>query len=477
MLLSHYFAALTDKISTVKARMAVAEEAELAMLYQDVLHLRQISDMIVEEWIGFEEQLIEIQRMFEGEAIRDQVAPLALEVAEEKAEPRDEHNEEYMEEIYLPYALAATFRQGQGYFMLSMYREAVASFNRVLEEAPDIAVARLYLAFGFLMSRRFDVAYQQFRLLAETCEHAFICAASYNAMGCIAALEGNPEQGLSWFERALTVFPELGDARYNQALTLYRLGRYEDAGKVVVLLLGSKSEDVDALLLISMCCMKTGRKNEAYTFLQQAEPLIHQTSQRKLLACAYEKIERYTDAVRCYQRLLGEGQADASVWHGLGWSLWQTGEVDKALSYVKYALTLAPNHANYACSYAWILLCQGEAERALYIFKETVQKHDYPIARVGIAEVLLRGGQFTEAQRFIDGLLKESVPHIQGLGHYLQGKWFLLQGKANEALVHFSASHAKGKLREGGLYAGLVHYTSGAHREAYERWQEWIPAP
>ncbi|MBN6188640.1 tetratricopeptide repeat protein [Aneurinibacillus sp. BA2021] len=472
MLLSHYFAALTDKVSAVKARMAVAQEAELAELYQDVLRLRQISDRIVEEWIGFEEQLVELQRMFEGEDTESPMSVPAAELAQ-----KDESGEEGIEEIYLPYALAATFRQGQGYFMLSMYSEAVDSFNRVLDEAPDVAVARLYLAFGFLMSRRLDVAYQQFRLLAETCDHAFICAASYNAMGCIAAWEGNAEQGLAWFERSLAVFPELTDACYNHALTLYWLERYEEAVTALAPLLGSKSEDTDALLLAGMCYVKRGKRKQAHRMLRRAEPLVRQANQRKGLACAYERIGRHADAARCYRQMLTDGQADASVWHGLGWSLWQTGEADKAFSYIKYALTLAPHQANYACSYAWILFCQGEAEKALHIFREIARKHHHPIARVGQAEVLLRNRQFNEAQGLIDELLAEKEPHLQSMGQYLQGKRLLLEGKEEAALVHFSASHASGTLREGGLYAGLVHYASGAHEEAYQRWQEWIPAP
>jgi tetratricopeptide (TPR) repeat protein len=465
MLLSHYFAALTDRLGKIRSRIAVAEDKEKAELYNVVLQLRQISDLVVEEWLGFEEQLVEVQRMFEQEEDSEDAAFSLSEI---------EQTEE-VQEIYLPYALANKFRQGQGYFMLSMYQEAVESFSRVIEEAPDIAVARLYLAFGFLMSRRLDVAYPQFRLLVETCEHPFIYAASCNALGCITVFEGDLEQGLVWFERSLESCPDLTDARYNQALTLYRLGHYKEALKAAMKLLEEQNKDIEVFLLLSACCIKNGNKKEAYSMLKQAEKYVSGSKQRKAIAQAYERMGSFADAARCYQMLLPDYRGDASVWHGLGWSLWQVEQTDKAVSYLKYALTLAPQHPDYPCSYAWVLLCLGDTEKAWRVFDDTARKHNQPLAWAGMVEVLLKQHRITEAQTLIDELIGRENGRVRALGHYLQGRTFLLQGKYEEALQHFSTSHAAGVIRESALYAGILHYADGAHDEAYERWKEVVP--
>lgn len=475
MLLSHYFAALTDQIEKVKACMASAPEAEKVKLYNTVLQLRQISDQIVEDWLEFEEKLVEAQRMFEQEESGHATLPsVSPHKAESKGEKKPEDQD--VEEILLPYALAAKFRQGQGYFTLSMYREAVESFSRVLEEAPDVAVARLYLAFGFFMSRRLDVAYRKFRLLTETCDNAFICAASYNALGSIAVLEGHPEQGVSWFERALRTFPGLTDAGYNRALTLYHLRRYEEAAQAALSLLNNESDDVEVLLLASTCHAANGRENEAYALLKRAESFAYRAKQRKAIACTYERLGRFADAARCYQTLLPDYRNDASVWHGLGWSLWQAEQGDRVIPYLKYALTLAPEQPDYACSYAWVLLSQGETERAARVFEHTAQRHDHALSRAGLAYAYLKQHRIAEAQGLVNELLAAKDGHIQALGHYLQGRVLLDQGKREEALTHFSASHAAGVIRESGLYAGLVHYIDGAPEEAYKRWKEFMPA-
>ncbi|MED0674925.1 tetratricopeptide repeat protein [Aneurinibacillus thermoaerophilus] len=467
MLLSHYFAALKDRLNLIEQQMETASEGDRNQLYCEVLKLRQISDRIVEEWLSFEDRLIKVQRMFEEAEDASVSSQLHDVTAEEETE----------EEIYLPYTLAATFRQGQGYFTLSMYHEAVESFSKVLEEAPDVAVARLYLAFGFLMSGRLDVAYRQFHLLTETCVHPFICAASYNAMGCIAMMEGNPEQGLGWFEQALWAFDQFADARYNQALALCHLGRYEEAIQTARPLLRGTAPDVDVLLLLGACCAKSHRFDEAYTLLQRAEALAYQGKQHQAIARIYEQTGKFEEAARCYREMLPASRADASVWHGLGWSLWQSGQKEQALACMKRALTLSPDQPDYACSYAWILLCEGEAERAWKVFEQTARKYQHPLARAGMVETLLKQHHFVAAEEIISNLSKDQNAHIRALGQYLKGRLLLMQGKREEALEYFSLSHRAGVIRESGLYAGLLHYADGAHEEAYERWKEFIPAP
>lgn len=469
MLLSYYFAGLNERIGKIKERMAMAQEEEKTKLYHTVLQLRQISDKVVEEWLNFEEQLVEVQRMFENMEDEESCGTSELQSADGETED--------VQEIYLPYPLAAQFRRGQGYFMLSMYREAVESFNQVIEEAPDVAVARLYLAFGFFMLGRLDMAYRQFRLLSETCEHAFIRAASYNALGCISAVENNAEQGLLWFEHALAAFPDLTDAAYNQALTLYQLGRYKEAAAVCALFLEKEKDDVEVLLLAGASHAKNKQMEEACRLLRRAEGIARQAKHRKRIACTYEQLERFADAARCYRELLPDYRNDPSVWHGLGWSLWQNGQVEQALSCLKCALTLAPEQPDYACSYAWMLLYEGEHVRAGRIFERIARKYNQPLAWAGMVETLLKQQRIPEAQALVDGLLAAEAGHVRTLGHYLQGRVLLLQGKREEALPHFSASHAAGGIRESGLYAGLLHYTDGAYEEAYERWKEWMPAP
>jgi tetratricopeptide (TPR) repeat protein len=467
VLLSHYFSALTDRLQTIGQRMEGASESEKLKLYNEVLQLRQISDTVIEEWLDFEEQLVEVQRMFEQEENISSTNALSS---------NDKNKSVGEEEIYLPYALAMKFRQGQGYFMLSMYQEAVESFSRVIEEAPDVELARLYLAFGFLMSRRWDVAYRQFRLLVETTDNPLIRAASYNAIGCIAVLEGNAEQGLHGFTSALEALPHFVDARYNQALTLCHLQRYTEAIKTAHPLLQEQQEDVDVLLLLGACYAKTGQSEEAGLLLREAEAIARQAKQHQSIARIYEQMGYFTQAARCYRRVLSLNREEASVWHALGWSLWQTGQVEQAIVYIKHALTLAPNDPDYACSYAWILLCQGDVERARHVFSFVMERHDQPLAKAGLAEVLFKQHRFSEAQAIILELINQKEEHIQALGHYLQGRLFLLLGKREEALRCFSLSETTGVIRESSLYAGLLHYTDGAHEEAYERWKGVIPA-
>ncbi|BAU28855.1 tetratricopeptide repeat protein [Aneurinibacillus soli] len=468
MLLTHYFSTLIEQLTKIEAAMKQANPERRQALYLEVLHLRTASDRIVEEWLRFEEKLVSVQRAFETEESEEDCLVSNEAGAIDKG---DSSASSSNSEIYLSRPLAMRFRQGQGYFTLSMYEQAVQSFAGVVEEAPDMEIARLYLAFGFWLSRRQDVASAQFHLLLQTSSHAFIQAASASALGCIAALDGQTEQSLVLFEQALAAYPAFTDARYNYALALAHAGRFRDAARAVEPLLNETEEpDADVLLLLAACYVEERQTDCAAELLGQADALVLTADQQDDIAHMYEQIHRYADAVRCYRGLLAGRRDDADVWHGLGWSLWQEKREGQAALYLQYALTLAPKRPDYACSYAWVLLEMGDSERADRIFQQIEKEYVYPLARAGRIELLLRAQRMKEAIMISEELLGHEDEEARSLAHYHLGRIALAEGRHDDALHHFTASKEEGIIPESGLYAGFVHYTNGKQQEAWRFW-------
>ncbi|WCN36673.1 tetratricopeptide repeat protein [Aneurinibacillus uraniidurans] len=466
MLLTHYFSTLIEQLVKIEGAMKQANSECRQALYLEVLHLRAASDRIVEEWLRFEEKLVGVQRAFEQEENEEvYFASGEAGAIDERESPSSSHSE-----IYLSRPLAMRFRQGQGYFTLSMYEQAVQSFAGVVEEAPDMEIARLYLAFGFWLSRHQDVAAAQFRLLLQTSSHAFIQAASASALGCMAALDGQIEQSLVLFEQALATYPAFADARYNYALVLAHAGRFRDAVEAAKPLLDEADPDADVLLLLATCYVEEKQPDRAAELLGLAESLTLAADQQDDIAHMYEQLHRYTDAVRCYRELLTRRRDDADVWHGLGWSLWQEKREVQAALYLQYALTLAPKRPDYACSYAWVLLENGDYERADRIFQRIEQEYAYPLARAGRIELLLRAHRMKEALAMSEALLEHEDEDVRSLGHYHLGRIALAEGRGADALRHFTASKESGMIPESELYAGFVHYTSGKQQEAWQFW-------
>lgn len=461
MLLSQYFTSLKDRLENIEEVMPHITEEQKIELYREVLAFRQLSDQFVEDWLQFEEKLAMVQRMFEMDE----------EMGEEQEQkmisaPQPEGNE-----VILPKHLTFQFLQGKGYFELSMYDEAIKSFSHIIHQEPDVELARLYLAFGFLMSRRLEVAFRQFQLLAETTSYPIFASVAYNEMGVIAVLEGRPDQGLVWFREALNIHPELIEACFNEILTLFSQKQYDDVVKKSKALFPKCEEDLELNLLYGYACAQIGRLDEAYLTLQKCEALSESLHFLLPVAACYEKLGFYSEAYDLYLAMLPELKSDPSVWHGLGWTLWKSKQDEKALSYLKRALTLSPIEADYACSYAWVLLELNEIEKARRVFQHIHENHQHPLSYSGLSHVSLLQGLHKEAETFAGEMVNHEDSAIQGLGHFHMGRICLEKRDFPGALSHFHLSNELANLKESQLYCGLVHFINQENEKAMEIWE------
>lgn len=464
MLLSQYFASLKDRLENIEEVLPQTTEEQKIELYKEVLAFRQLSDQVVEDWLQFEEKLAMVQRMFEME-------PEAGQDSLPLPQPKEKN------EILLPRHLTLQFLQGKGYFELSMYDEAVKSFSHIIHQEPDVELARLYLAFGFLMSRRLEVAFRQFQLLAETTSYPIFASVAYNEMGVIAVLEGRPDQGLIWFKRALDIYPKLTEARFNEILTLFSQKQYEEVVAKAEALFASCEGDMELNLLYSYACAQLGKLDQAYVALQNCETLSDSVHSLLPVAVCYEKLGFYREAHQLYLAMLPELKSDPVVWHGIGWTLWKSERDEKALSFLKRALTLNPNQADYACSYAWVLLGLNEIEKAQKVFQHIHKNHQHPLSYCGLSHVSLLQGLHREAESFAGEMVNHDNPMIQGLGHFHMGRICLDKEEYEQALSHFHTSTQLANLKESKLYTGLIHFINEENDKAMEIWEPLVSKP
>ncbi|WP_027417524.1 tetratricopeptide repeat protein [Aneurinibacillus terranovensis] len=495
-MLSHFFAALNERLLQIQTKLAGNKQKEKQKYYNEIMELRALSDCFVEEWLAFEEKLIDLQRMMErewessagsskGSSHGHGAGLSAINQAEVSPSVIDADGGFASEsEAAIPLPVAMNFRKGQGYFALSMYDEAVKSFSAVIEHEPDLTIARLYLAFGFLMSNHLEVAYKQFQLLVKTSNHPLIKAASLNALGCISVLESRTDLGLKWFDRALEQYPEFQDAAFNRMLTLYHAGEYNACVQAVCSIRDADA-DLEIQFLLFSAFLKSGRKKEAKECLRRARRIASQQEGTprdwQVIAHGYEQLYLFKEAAFCYRRLLPDLRKEAWVWHGIGWSLWQQKKEADAVPYLKRALALEPHNAEYACSYGWAMLGLGETEKAYQIFSLIdLQKkgtHEAVLAVAGMIEALLQnpeiGEGLTEAETLTRRMLYDARPNTRALGHFQLGKICMVQEDKDGAMHHFSLSESL--IREGALYTGLLHYMKGNRLKAYDKWEMTPP--
>jgi tetratricopeptide (TPR) repeat protein len=88
--------------------------------------------------------------------------------------------------------------------------------------------------------------------------------------GVDMAQSGQLEKALDFFSKAVNIKPEFIDARYNKAVTLYALKRYDEAQAEYVIVLSERPEDVDALNNLGAIHAHKGDLNQAGELFKKA---------------------------------------------------------------------------------------------------------------------------------------------------------------------------------------------------------------
>ncbi|MDP9697179.1 tetratricopeptide (TPR) repeat protein [Paenibacillus intestini] len=174
--------------------------------------LKRMSDGMLDEWLMFEEKMSQIRE-------RELDKPASLEPEQEAV-------------TALPELHLECFSRGQGYFKLQMYPQAIDQFLRVVNDYPDSALARFYLALAHLSLEQIyesETHLQQIMLLKGSARlKGLVC----NALGCIQAKLSNPEAACSLFAQALQYDPTLTEPLYNMEVCRLNRGKLQYANQL-----------------------------------------------------------------------------------------------------------------------------------------------------------------------------------------------------------------------------------------------------
>lgn len=88
--------------------------------------------------------------------------------------------------------------------------------------------------------------------------------------GRAASEEGQHEEALAWFERALVLAPHLGIAQFCRAMTLADLGRADEAADALEASLGREADDAPARIQFARLCARHGHYDAAIRLLGPA---------------------------------------------------------------------------------------------------------------------------------------------------------------------------------------------------------------
>jgi len=189
-----------------------------------------------------------------------------------------------------------------------------------------------------------------------------------------------------------------------------KAGRRDDA--VALLEKAVSDRPSDALIeALSGLYVRTGDPGKAEAVLNtrlEADP--KDVAIRSVLASFYLEQKRYDNAIAEFTRVVAERRADALALNNLAWLYQQKEDLAKARGLAEQAVAAAPRAAEANDTLGWILLAQGEPERALsYLSAASVSAPRNPDIQYHLAVALNRAGRTADAQAMLETLLGSGV--------------------------------------------------------------------
>jgi tetratricopeptide (TPR) repeat protein len=479
MLVKHLFSTLAGELNGIEKEWPAATGQRKDELYHKLLELRKVSDDILDEWLELEERIVRFQQISgqvmksedeldEGETSTSFLEKLLGEVKSMHSAPK---NEDLVS--YLSLSTATSFRKGQGYFHLFMYPQAIEHFTEVVENEPELDIARLFLAWCQWLNGNTEESHRHFQLVGHTSIQPLFKATAWNAEGCLFAADQKWDQALTFFTKAKEIYPKLKDTYFNQALVLMKLGQMAEAKEIWKVYCTQFEDDWEALLQLAKCHLDCGEEIEAGNVLSA---IVRATEDPEVLGQVgqrFEDLRLFANASFCYRLILRDDPTNAQAWHGAGWNLWHAEGSYGGIGMIKKAITLSPKNSDFYFSYGWVLYHLKQYERAEQVFLSILQREgSYPLALGGLIHVCIATERWDQADQYCQQLLAMDYKPFKSLGYLQKGKLAFAKRDYKEAENNFLLSMKESKeMKEAVLMYGLTRYLSGNREEAQEIWK------
>lgn len=137
----------------------------------------------------------------------------------------------------------------------------------------------------------------------------------------------------------------------------------------------------------------------------QAAPNDHQT--RTLLASLHQRAGANEKAIGEYEKIVTAAPSNVIALNNLAWLYLLQGS-DKALSTAEKAYQLAPNAPEVIDTYGWIMLKEGNKQKALKLIQAAISKSPAnPDIRYHYAKALAENGDNEQAKKEVNRLLRD----------------------------------------------------------------------
>jgi tetratricopeptide (TPR) repeat protein len=235
-------------------------------------------------------------------------------------------------------------------------------------------------------------------------------------LGRIAAAEGRHADAIGHFERAATLFPELGAAYYGLARSYRALGRTADAERALAQhgrfgprwprledpVLGSVTtirEDPRALVQRGISLAEAGEIDKAIAEHEAAlarDPALTQAHVN--LISLYGRAQHWAKAAAHYRAAVAAGANTAEAHYDFGVVLGRQEEWDAAADAYRRALTVNPLHVESRNNLGQILERRRDFQAAAEEYRQAIEaRPSFRLARFNFGRMLIALGRNEQA--------------------------------------------------------------------------------
>ncbi|GAA4708804.1 tetratricopeptide repeat protein [Brevibacillus fulvus] len=441
MQLEEWFDSLHKKLDAIEQEWPNATRNEKLTLANQLFQLRGISDKLVDSWLQFEEKLSGLITTIKHQ---ENASPTASQPDGHEFPPTT--NGLPAEEDFQLDTYSHMFRKGEGYYHLRLFQDAKQCFSDLLQESPDWEEGRLYYAYSLFFCGETEAALREFRLLSRSGSSPKTIAISYNAIGCMLAEEGQWLEASQAFRSALAEKSDHREALFNLALCYLQEGEAQESYATAERYLQLYPADREAQILLLQAARKLRQLNRRAEIILPEGLMVpskeHDPQTLREIALFLESSGEYHRAQFCYQLITEQQPREGWGWHGLAWTTWLISGTRRALQQMKKAIALAPDNLDFLFSYGWMVLFDGDRERAAKTFDFILQKNPrHYLARCGVVTVLAINGDLASAKQIARGFLEDADPYVQSLGYFQLGKLSVLEEKWEQADQYFRKIH------------------------------------
>jgi predicted O-linked N-acetylglucosamine transferase (SPINDLY family) len=226
------------------------------------------------------------------------------------------------------------------------------------------------------------------------------------------------------------------------AVAAYRQGRHSDVQALCRQILNDLPDQFDALHLLGVSALDTGRTDEAQKWLARAASLDPRSAEaHSNLGLALFKLKRYEEARKCQETAVALNPNFATALTNLGNTLMRLGLGNEAVEAHDRAIRLKPDYSDAYCNRGMAQLMLDRKEEAAQSFDRALSLQPRHLqAAVGKGMVYLSLRHFDAAQAAFDTALAIKPDMAEILAH--RGRLHLQLGRFVPAEADFDAALA-----------------------------------